>query len=268
MRIFITTMDEPYFMNPFIAKILKERKKDIIGLASSKGGRLTTRKKRLDISYAITLLLIIGLKNSIKIGYTSFVFWIQKKLAKKFHVKKPLSIIRIAQELNIPTWEVDTVNDVKFLAILEELKPDLIINQAQEIVKSGFINIPPYGVLNRHSSLLPKNRGRLTPFWVLFRQDLETGVTIHFVTEEIDRGDIICQEKISVEKTDDFLTLTQKGYNIAADLLLSAIKKIESGKFEVLPNDPAKGNYNTIPTLREALTYKKNGIVNLVKRWI
>jgi len=94
------------------------------------------------------------------------VFWVQKNLAKKFHVKKPLSIIRIAQELDIPTWEVDTVNDAKFLAILEELKPDLIINQAQEIVKSGFINIPPYGVLNRHSSLLPKNRGRLTPFWL------------------------------------------------------------------------------------------------------
>jgi methionyl-tRNA formyltransferase len=268
MRIFITTMDEPYFMNPFITKILKERRNDIIGLATSKGGRLTTRKKRLDISYAVTLLLITGLKNSIKIGYTTFLFWTQKKLGKKFHVKKPLSIIRIAQEMDIPIWEVDSVNDPEFLAILEKLKPDLIINQAQEIVKSGFIKIPPYGVLNRHSSLLPKNRGRLTPFWVLFRQERETGVSIHFVTEEIDRGDIICQGKIIVEKTDDFLTLTQKGYDIAAELMLSAIKKIESGKFEVLPNDPAKGNYNTIPTLRNALTYKKNTIINLVKRWI
>jgi methionyl-tRNA formyltransferase len=268
MRIFITTMDEPFFMNPFIAKILLERKNDIIGLASSKGGRLTTRKKRFDFSYAITLLLIIGLKNSIKIGYTSFVFWIQKKLPEKFHVKKPLSIIKIAQQLDIPTWEVDTVNDAKFLSILEKLKPDLIINQAQEIVKFGFIKIPPCGVLNRHSSLLPKNRGRLTPFWVLFRQEPETGVSIHFVTEEIDRGDIICQEKIIVEKTDDFLILTQKGYTIAADLMLLAIKKIESGKFEVIPNDPAKGNYNTIPTLHDALTYKKNRIVNLIKRWI
>jgi methionyl-tRNA formyltransferase len=268
MRIFITTMDEPYFMNPFITKILKERKNDIIGLASSKGGRLTTRKKRFDISYAITLLLITGLKNSIKIGYTSFVFWIQKKLTKKIHMKRPLSIIQIAQQLNIPTWEVDTVNDAEFLTILEKLKPDLIINQAQEIVNSRFIKIPPYGVLNRHASLLPKNRGRLSPFWVLFRQDRETGVTIHFVTEEIDRGDIICQEKFSVEKTDDFLTLTQKGYTIAADLMLLAIKKIESGKFEVLPNDPTKGNYNTIPTLNDAITYKKNGIVNLLKRWI
>jgi methionyl-tRNA formyltransferase len=268
MRIFVTTMDEPYFMNPFIAKILQERKKDIIGLASSKGGRLTTRKSRLDISYAITLLLIIGLKNSIKIGYTSLVLKTQKKLTKKISIKKPLSIIQIAQQLDIPTWEVDTVNSEEFLTILEKLKPDIIINQAQEIVNSRFIQIPPSGVLNRHASLLPKNRGRLSPFWVLFRGERETGVTIHFVTEEIDRGDIICQEKINVERPDDFLTLTQKGYNIAADLMLSAIKKIESGKFEVMPNDPSKGNYNTVPTLNEALIFKKNEIANLVKRWI
>jgi methionyl-tRNA formyltransferase len=268
MKIFITAMDEPYFMNPFIAKILKERKSDIIGLASSKGGRLTTRKKRFDISYAITLFLIIGLKNSIKIGYTSFVFWIQKRVPNKYIIKKPLSIIRIAQQMNIPTWEVDSVNDNEFLVILEKLKPDIIINQAQEIVNSKFIKIPPYGVLNRHASLLPKNRGRLSPFWILFRQDRETGVTIHFVTEEIDRGDIICQEKISVEDTDDFLTLTQKGYNIAADLMLNALKKIESGKFDIILNDPAKGNYNTIPTLSDALTFKKNRITNLVKWWV
>jgi methionyl-tRNA formyltransferase len=268
MRIFITSMDELYFMNPFITKILNERKNDIIGLAISKGGRLTTRKKRVDISYSITLLLIIGLKNSIKIGYTSFIFSMQKKLLKKFHIKKPLSIIHIARQLDIPTWEVDTVNDAEFLAILEKLKPDLIINQAQEIVNSRFIKIPPSGVLNRHASLLPKNRGRLSPFWVLLRQDRETGVTIHFVTEEIDRGDIICQKKFSVEKTDDFLTLTQKGYNIAADLMLIAIKRIESGKFEVMPNNPAKGNYNTIPTLYDALTYRKMGIFNMIKRWI
>jgi len=55
----------------------------------------------------------------------------------------------------------------------------------------------------------------------------------------------------------------QKGYTIAADLMLIAIKKIETGKFEVIPNDPTKGNYNTIPTLRDAFTYKKP-----TKKWV
>jgi methionyl-tRNA formyltransferase len=256
MRIFITTMDEPYFMNPFIAKILKERENDIIGLATSKGGRLTTRRKRVDFSYAITLLLIVGLKNSIKIGYTSLLFLIQKKIAKKIHIKKPLSIIQIAQDLNIPTWEVMTVNDNDFLVMLKRIKPDIIINQAQEIVNSEFIHIPKYGVLNRHASLLPKNRGRLSPFWVLLKGEKETGVTIHFVSEEIDRGEIICQKKIIVAQDDDFFSLTQKGYDVAADVMLGALKKIESGKFDTMLNDPQKGNYNTVPTLKDAINYK------------
>lgn len=264
MRIFITTMDEPYFMNPFIAQILKERKNDIIGLATSKGGRLTTRRKRVDISYAITLLLIVGLKNSIKIGYTSLLFFIQKKIARKFRIKNPLSIIQIAHDLNIPTWEVTTVNDDGFLTMLKRIKPDIIINQAQEIVNAEFLHIPKYGVLNRHASLLPKNRGRLSPFWVLLKGENETGVTIHFVSEEIDRGDIICQKKIMVSPNDDFFSLTQKGYDVAADIMLESLKKIESGKFNTMPNDPRKGNYNTIPTLRDALNYKKRVIKKIM----
>jgi len=266
MKIFITTMDEPYFMNPFISKIIKERNKDIIGLASSKGGRLTTKRKRVDISYAITLFLILGMKNSLKIGYTSLLFLFQKKVSRYFPLKNPLSILQIGQQLNIPIWEVDTVNDAAFLAILEDLKPDIIINQAQEIVNSKFIHIPKYGVLNRHASLLPKNRGRLSPFWVLLKGEKETGVTIHFVSEEIDRGDIICQKKIIVAQSDDFFSLTNKGYDIAADLMLDALKKIESGKFDTITNDPTEGNYNTIPSLKDAINYKKKIISKLAGR--
>jgi len=57
------------------------------------------------------------------------------------------------------------------------------------------LNIPKIGVLNRHNALLPKNRGRLTPFWVLYKGETETGVSIHFVTEDLDAGDIIVQKK-------------------------------------------------------------------------
>lgn len=268
MKIFITTMDEPYFMNPFIAKLLKERKKDIIGVASSKGGRLTTKKGRLDLSYAFTLFLIIGVKNSLKIGFTSILFLLQRKYPNYTLNKKPLSIIQTAKQMDIPTWEVSNVNDPEFIELLKKLQPDLIINQAQEIVKADFINIPSKGVLNRHSSLLPKNRGRLSPFWALYRQEGETGVTIHFVTEEIDKGDIICQEKIAIDEMDDFLSLTQKGYDVAANLMISAIKKVESGNYCVLPNNPTQGNYNTIPTLSVALAYNKNRLFRAVKRWI
>lgn len=257
MKIFITTMDEQFYINPFITKILKSKKENIIGLATSKGTRITTKRGRVDISYAIILCVIMGLRNCFKKVFYSIIFKIKRKLSRFVPFIKSPSIIQTAKDLGIPTWEVESINDDKFIKTLETLKPDVIINQAQEILSERFINIPPKGVLNRHASLLPKNRGRLTPFWVLLNQEKETGVSIHFVTPKIDQGDIIAQQRIIVDEQDDFLSLVQKGYDVAADLMLEALEKIENGKYNVIFNDPEKANYNSIPTLEEALRYKK-----------
>lgn len=70
---------------------------------------------------------------------------------------------------------------------------DLIINQNQNILKKELLSIPKIGVINRHNALLPKNMGRLTPFWVLYKGEKVSGVSIHFVTEELNAGDIIVQ---------------------------------------------------------------------------
>lgn len=257
MKIFITTMDEPIYMNPFIAKILKSRKDDVIGLATSKGTRLTTKKGGNDPFYAFTLCVIMGFNNSIKTFFTIADFKIRKKLSRYIPFIRSSSIIQTAKDFGIPTWEVDSINDNKFIDILRRSKPDVIINQAQEILCERFINIPPKGVLNRHASLLPRNRGRLTPFWVLLNKETETGVSIHFVTSKIDQGDIIVQRKIVVDNNDTFSSLVQKGYDVAPDLMLEALEKIENGNYEVIFNDPEKANYNSIPNLNAALEYRK-----------
>lgn len=257
MKIFITTMDESFYMNPFIIKILESRKDDIVGLATSKGTRLTTKRGRFDPSYAITLCVIMGFKNSIKKVFYTIHFKIKKKFSRFLPFIESPSIIQKAKYLGIPTWEVESVNDDKFIDILETLKPDVIINQAQEILCERFINVAPKGVLNRHASLLPRNRGRLTPFWILLNGEKETGVSIHFVTPKIDQGDIIAQQKIIVEDDDDFSSLVQKGYDIVPGLMLEALEKINKGSYDVIFNDSEKANYNSVPTLRDALRYRK-----------
>src|SRR6056297_3998910 len=61
----------------------------------------------------------------------------------------------------------------------------------------------------RSGDLLPKNRGRLTPFWVLYKGEKETGVSIHFVTEGIDAGEIIVQKKFPITSKDTFNTIVK-----------------------------------------------------------
>lgn len=257
MNIFIITMDDPVQTKSFISTIIEARKKDIIGLAVSKGDRLTIQKNKSKYEYVLSLLLIMGIFNFIRNSFITIIH----KIRKKLHTVIPTlfinpSVQRIAQENGIKTWEIKTPNNKQFLDELRQLDIDVIINQSQNILKSELLSIPKIGVINRHNALLPKNRGRLTPFWVLYKGEKETGVSIHFVTEELDAGDIIVQERYSITKEDNFNSLVRKNYMIAPKAMLKAIDILESGAKNFLPNPKEQATYNTTPTIKEAWEYR------------
>ncbi len=255
MKIFIITMDDPLQTRNFIKYIIHHKKSDIMGLAVSKGDRLTIGKKRSKFVYLMSLLLIMGLPAFIKNSWITITDKIKKKLAKKGMAKDP-SIQAYAQSLGIPVWNIKSPNGKQFRSELETLQPDIIINQSQSIIKKELLDIPAIGVLNRHNALLPKNRGRLTPFWVLYKQEKETGVSIHFVEEGIDSGDIIVQKRYNVTNKDTFNSLVKKNYEIAPIAMLEALDKLEQGNKDFLTNDDALATYNTTPRLKDAFRYR------------
>lgn len=260
MRIFICTMEDPVYTLPFIREIIEARRDDVVGVAISKGNRLTINKKRSKAGYILALLLIMGPWHFAKNVFTTLRFKVRKRFAEKTGWVASPSILAFAEARGIPTFRVRTVNDPAFLKQLRVLKPDVIINQAQNILKKDFLSIPSLGVINRHNALLPRNRGRLTPFWVAYREEPETGVSIHFVTEALDSGDIIVQERYVVSAQDDFNSLAEKNYVYAPKAMLKALDLLERGDLDVLPNDGEQATYNSTPTLREAADYRLNRI--------
>lgn len=260
MRIFIITMEDPVYTLPFIRRIIDERKSDIVGLAVSKGDRLTIGKNKSRVVYVFSLLLIMGLPAFVKYAMTTVVFKVKKKLSKKISFVKSPSILDYAASRGIEVFDIQTPNSQSFREKLRALKPDVIINQSQSIIKKELLEIPSIGVINRHNALLPKNRGRLTPFWVLYKQEKETGVSIHFVTEGIDAGDIIVQEKFPVSKKDTFNSIVKKNYEIAPLAMLKALKMLESGTGTWIKNEDAKATYNSVPAFRDAWKYRINRI--------
>ena len=261
MNIFIVTMDDPVQTKEFILRIIKTRRKDIVGLAIAKGDRLTIKKNRSKLEYLISLLLIMGVVHFIKNSYITVLYKLRKKLHQKIHYFfSDVSLAGYASKAGIKTWLINTPNNKDFLAEISKLNIDIIINQSQNILKKELLNIPRIGVLNRHNALLPKNRGRLTPFWVLYNDEKETGVSIHFVTEELDAGDIIIQKKFLIEPEDNFNTIVKKNYEIAPLAMLEALDKIEKGEKNFIKNDPVLATYNTTPHLLEAWKYRKERI--------
>ena len=259
MRIFIITMDDPIQTYDFIKEIIDVKENEIIGLAIPKGNRLTLSKGKSKYTYIISLLLIMGPWHFFKTSFKTIFHKIKKKLFKLGITKDP-SIAAYAESKGILTKIIPTPNSKKFRTYLETLNIDLIINQSQNIVKKELLSIPKIGVLNRHNALLPKNRGRLTPFWVINNGDKETGVSIHFVEEGIDSGEIIVQKKFKVKRNDNFNSIVDKNYNIASKAMIEAIDLLENNFSNFIPNNDINATYNTTPSLKEAINYRKKRI--------
>lgn len=260
MKIFIITMDDPVQTKDFIKYIIDARSDDIIGLAVPKGDRLTLSKGKSQYIYILSLLLIMGVFQFSKNVIVSILHKLRIHFNRLGLTDDP-TILGYAKKKGIPVFAIKTPNSKAFREQLQSLKPDVIINQSQSIIKKELLSIPSIGVINRHNALLPKNRGRLTPFWVVYKQESETGVSIHFVDEGIDSGAIIVQEKYSVSPKDTFNTLVKKNYQIAPKAMLKALELLENGFSDFIPNEDSHATYNSTPSLSEAWHYRKRRIL-------
>lgn len=248
-------MDDPVQTYDFIKDIIDARGSDIVGLAVPKGDRLTLSKGKSKYVYILSLFLIMGPYHFVKNAFKAIRHKILKKMAKRGWVKDP-TILGYAKGKGIETKMIKSPNNKLFREYLKSLELDIIINQSQSFLKQELLDIPKIGVLNRHNALLPKNRGRLTPFWVLFKKEKRTGVSIHFVEESLDSGDIVVQKEYEVTKRDTFNSLVTKNYQLASEAMIEALQILEQKDYELMDNDSSLASYNTTPTFKEAVQYR------------
>ena len=126
----------------------------------------------------------------------------------------------------------NSLNNNSIYNKLNKIKPDLMIlvGYSACILKKEIYNIPKYGTINLHASLLPRYRGGSPLNWVIINGEKYTGISIIKVNKGIDTGKILAQQKILIRKTENILTLTKKVNKLYPKLLYQTIKKISSGK--------------------------------------
>ena len=116
----------------------------------------------------------------------------------------------------------DFKND-SFLKLLNAYDADLFIVVAFKFLPKEIWNIPKFGTINTHASLLPNLRGAAPINWALINGLKETGLTSFFINEKIDNGDIIFQEKLKIEQNDNFESLYKKLRNLSGKFTLKSI---------------------------------------------
>lgn len=250
MKIILFTQNDPFYLaestRDFIEKIDLSDEHEIIKVIVTPPSPFG-RKEKFHEKLIKTLKIF---------GFKFFLFYSLKFVLRKFILGK--SVIKEIKKSCTPLWVLDTtINNKKNVEILKELNPDIIIIIAgNQIIKKQVLDIPKYGVVNAHSSLLPYYKGLMPTFWVLKNQDKETGVTLYRLTEGIDDGPIISQRKIKIEKNTSQSKLVKKCKMVANELVLDSLELIKSDK--ILKNK-GDGTYYKFPTRLDVKEFYSNG---------
>ena len=137
----------------------------------------------------------------------------------------------LAQEHSLPVLQPQKIKDPAFLEELKKLAPDVIIVAAYgKILPKEVLEIPKYGCINVHASLLPKFRGAAPINWAILAGEKETGVTIMQMDEGMDTGDILLQESIPIAADETAGTLHDKLAQLGAKLIIQALGLLKEGK--------------------------------------
>jgi methionyl-tRNA formyltransferase len=152
------------------------------------------------------------------------------------------------------------VNSEEFLRELRALAPDVIISvSCPQIFSKPLIDLPRAGILNVHGALLPQYRGVMPSFWMLANGEKTAGVSVYFVNEQIDAGELLIQRPFDVapgETLDGFL---RRSKAIAAELVLEALDRVERGTAEGTPMDLSRGTYHSWPTAEAVQRFRASG---------
>ncbi len=173
--------------------------------------------------------------------------------------KNPSPVKESALKNNLPCFEPEKLKDPVFYSLIKSLNPDLMVVVAYgRILPKELLEIPKYGAINLHTSLLPKYRGAAPIEWAIFHGEKKLGATIMKIAETLDTGDILLQDAIKLGEEDLVEEASDKLFGLGAKLMLKALDEIEKGRAVFTPQDEKKATY--APLIR-----KEMGIIDWKK---
>jgi folate-dependent phosphoribosylglycinamide formyltransferase PurN len=256
MRIVILTY-ESFFSNLMTERLLKEFPGQVVGLVRSD---CLIYGKSLPAGL-LYLLRRAGLRF---VGRKALELFQSRATAIAFRVMGRTPRVNSLRDMrrlyNVPIIGSTDVNQPETFNQLQAWQPDLIISvYLNQLIKKPLIDLARCGVINIHPALLPRHRGLFPYFWVISSGEKETGVTVHWVDEKFDTGQVLLQEKISVLPNDTILSLSYKSSVVGADMLVKAVNLIAAGSPPHLPQDNSQASYHTWPKLADQRRFRRQG---------
>jgi methionyl-tRNA formyltransferase len=154
----------------------------------------------------------------------------------------PSPVKILAEKLNLPVLQPLKARDENFISELRALQPDMMVVVAYgQILPQSILDLPRFGCLNVHTSLLPKYRGAAPIQWAIADGNAETGVTIMQMDAGLDTGPVLSTRRTPILATDDSQILHDRLAQLGAELLVETIPDFIAGKIPPQPQ-PAEGS--------------------------
>ena len=174
-----------------------------------------------------------------------------------------------ALEYGLTVYQPEKVKDSDFVQVLKELAPDIMVVVAfGQILSEEILNIPKYGCINVHGSLLPEYRGAAPIQWSIIHGREYGGVTTMYMAKGLDSGDMILKAQEKIRDDDTYGSLYDRLSVIGADLLIKTLELIESGEAPRTPQNEAEATAAPMITREmERINWndRADNIVNLIK---
>lgn len=170
----------------------------------------------------------------------------------------PPPVKAAAQEMDIPVYQPLSLRKgedaEQSLAVLKEINPDLIVVVAYgQILPEEILNLPEYGCINVHGSLLPEYRGAAPMQWCLLNGEKSTGVTTMMMDKGLDTGDMLIKAEIEIGENETFAELHDRLAECGAETLIKTVEAVKAGTLERTPQDDSKSTYSPMITKNMSL---------------
>lgn len=186
------------------------------------------------------------MNKKLKIGYFADGPWSHNAFEKivndkKFEIRfivprndtQDSTLFNFSKKHNIDYFKLKNVNSETSLKKILDYDCDVLVSMSfNQIFRKDIINLTPIGIINCHAGKLPFYRGRNILNWVLINDEKEFGITVHFVDEGIDTGDIILQKTFPITDLDSYKTLLNTSYSACANILYESLVRIAENNFE------------------------------------
>lgn len=233
MRIAFLTTEEPLYLPSFFEKVLDRCAVETVGVYA------------VPPLYRKETALMAARKYLRTFGLAAFAGLAARVAGARM---KGSSISAICRKRRVHYSTVEDVNSSNFLNSLRALAPDVLVSvSCPQLFKAPLIALPPKGILNIHGAILPHYRGVMPSFWMLANGEKQAGVSIYFVNELIDAGDLCGQRKFDVHPGESLDQFLRRSKSIAAELLLEVLAEIRAGEVERRPLNLSEGSYFSWP---------------------